>query len=80
LSGIGSGPCSFGPKQGIIDWFGNPGRGLDLPFPEPMAYLAAWSEYFGAILLPAGHGVGSLSLPLRFTVIVAPASGHWQNG
>jgi len=79
-SGDGSGPCSFRPKQDVIDWFGNPDWGLGLPFPELMAYLAAWTEYFGAILLLAGLAVRWISLPLMFTMIVAAASVHWQNG
>lgn len=78
--GNDSGPCSFRPKQDIIDWFGNPDWGLGLPFPELMAWLAAWTEYFGAILLLAGLAVRWISLPLMFTMIVAAVTVHWQNG
>lgn len=74
------GSCSLKPKQDIIDWFGNPDWGLGLPFPELMAYLAAWTEYFGAILLLVGLAVRWISLPLMFTMIVAAATVHWQNG
>jgi uncharacterized membrane protein YphA (DoxX/SURF4 family) len=42
--------CSLAVKQDVIDWFANPDWGLGLPFPELLAYLAAYTEYFGAIL------------------------------
>ena len=29
--------CRLAPKQDIIDWFGNPDRGLGLPLPDGMA-------------------------------------------
>jgi uncharacterized membrane protein YphA (DoxX/SURF4 family) len=73
-------PCSLRPKQDVIDWFGNPDWGLGLPFPELMASLAAWTEYFGAILLLVGFAVRWISLPLMFTMIVAAVTVHWQNG
>ncbi len=73
-------PCSFRPKQDIIDWFGNPEWGLGLPLPELMAWLAAWTEYFGAILLLVGLAVRWISLPLMFTMIIAAVTVHWQNG
>jgi uncharacterized membrane protein YphA (DoxX/SURF4 family) len=79
-AGNDSGPCSLRPKQEIIDWFGNAEWGLGLPLPELMAYLAAWTEYFGAILLLAGLAVRWISLPLMFTMIVAAVTVHWQNG
>jgi len=75
-----AGPCSLRPKQDIIDWFGNPEWGLGLPLPELMAYLAAWTEYFGAILLLVGLAVRWISLPLMFTMIIAAVTVHWQNG
>jgi uncharacterized membrane protein YphA (DoxX/SURF4 family) len=78
--GNDSASCSLRPKQDIIDWFGNPDWGLGLPFPEFMAYLAAWTEYFGAILLLVGLAVRWISLPLMFTMVVAAVTVHWQNG
>jgi len=78
--GADSAPCSFRPGQDIVDWFGNPDWGLGLPLPELLAYLAAWTEYFGAILLLAGLAVRWVSLPLMFTMIVAAVTVHWQNG
>ena len=79
LSG-GSGPCDLTAKQDIIDWFGNAEWGLGLPFPEVMAHLAAYTEYFGAILLLIGLAVRWISIPLMVTMVVAAVSVHWQNG
>jgi uncharacterized membrane protein YphA (DoxX/SURF4 family) len=79
LSG-NSGACNFTPKQDIIDWFGNAEWGLGLPFPEVMAYLAAYTEYFGAILLLIGLAVRWICIPLLVTMVVAAVSVHWQNG
>ena len=72
--------CSLVPKQDIIDWFGNPDWGLGLPFPEVMAYLASYTEYFGAILLLIGLAVRWISVPLMVTMVVAAVTVHWPNG
>ena len=74
------GGCSFVPKQDIIDWFGNPDWGLGLPFPEVMAWLASYTEYFGAILLLIGLAVRWISVPLMFTMVVAAVTVHLPNG
>ena len=79
LSGV-NGPCDFTPKQDIIDWFGNVEWGLGLPFPELLAHLAAYTEYFGAILLLVGLAVRWICIPLMITMIVAAVTAHWQNG
>ena len=76
----GSGPCDLTPKQDIIDWFGNPEWGLGLPFPEMLAYLASYSEYFGAMLLLIGLAVRWISIPLMATMVVAAVTVHLQNG
>lgn len=75
-----SGPCDFTPRQDIIDWFGNADWGLGLPFPEVMAYLASYTEYFGAILLLLGLAVRWIAIPLMVTMVVAAVTVHWQNG
>lgn len=75
-----SGPCDFAPRQDIIDWFGNSEWGLGLPFPELLAYLAAYTEYFGTILLLIGLAVRWISLPLMATMVVAIVTVHIQNG
>ena len=79
LSGA-NGPCDFTPKQDIIDWFGNVDWGLGLPFPELMAYLASYTEYFGAILLLVGLAVRWISIPLMVTMVVAAVTVHLPNG
>ena len=79
LSGV-NGPCDFTPKQDIIDWFGNMEWGLGLPFPELLAYLAAYTEYFGAILLLIGLAVRWISIPLMVTMVVAAVTVHLPNG
>jgi len=79
LSGV-NGPCDITPKQDIIDWFGNVEWGLGLPFPEVLAYLAAYTEYFGAILLLVGLAVRWISIPLMVTMVVAAVTVHLPNG
>ena len=79
LSGA-NGPCNFAPKQDIIDWFGNVEWGLGLPFPELMAYLASYTEYFGAILLLIGLAVRWIAIPLMVTMVVAAVTVHLPNG
>jgi len=79
LSGV-NGPCDFTPKQDIIDWFGNVEWGLGLPFPEVLAYLAAYTEYFGAMLLLIGLAVRWVSIPLMATMVVAMVTVHLHNG
>jgi uncharacterized membrane protein YphA (DoxX/SURF4 family) len=79
LSGA-SGPCDLTPRQDIIDWFGNTEWGLGLPFPEVLAALASYTEYFGAILLLVGLAVRWISLPLMVTMVVAAVTVHMENG
>ncbi|MEN8204473.1 MAG: DoxX family protein [Pseudomonadota bacterium] len=79
LSGV-NGPCDFTPKQDIIDWFGNVEWGLGLPYPELLAYLASYTEYFGAILLLIGLAVRWISIPLMVTMVVAAVTVHLPNG
>jgi putative oxidoreductase len=45
--------------------------GMGLPFPEISAYLAAYTEFLGGILLIIGLGTRLVSLPLAFTMVVA---------
>ena len=79
VSGV-NGPCDFTPKQDIIDWFGNVEWGLGLPFPELLAHMAAYTEYFGAILLLIGLAVRWISIPLMVTMVVAAVTVHLPNG
>ncbi len=63
-----------------IDWFGNPDWGLGLPFPTVMAYLAAYTEAIGALLLLIGLATRWISIPLIITMLVAIFAVHWPNG
>ncbi|MCG6898795.1 MAG: DoxX family protein [Gammaproteobacteria bacterium] len=73
-------PCDFTPRQDVIEWFGNAEWGLGLPFPGVLATIAAYSEYFGAVLLLIGLAVRWISLPLMATMLVAAVSVHLENG
>lgn len=66
--------------EGTIAWFGNPEWGLGLPFPTLLAYLAAYSEAIGAILLALGLATRWISVPLIVTMLVAIFAVHWGNG
>jgi putative oxidoreductase len=66
--------------ENTVAWFGNPDWGLGLPFPALLAFLAVGSEVVGAIALLIGLGVRWMCVPLMFTMAVAAATAHWQNG
>lgn len=66
--------------EDTVSWFGNSEWGLGLPFPWVMAFLATATELAGAILLTLGLATRLISIPLLFTMIVAIASVHWENG
>ena len=66
--------------EDTIAWFGNPDWGLGLPAPALMAYLAAYTEAAGAILLALGLATRWISIPLMFTMLVAAFAVHWDNG
>lgn len=70
----------FLPKESVVQWFGNPDWGLGLPLPALMAFLAAWTELLGAVLLLAGLAVRWIAIPLMMTMMVAAVMVHWQNG
>ena len=63
-----------------IEWFGNPDWGLGLPFPELLAYLAAYTEAIGALLLLLGLATRWISVPLMVTMLVAIFAVHWNQG
>lgn len=66
--------------EGTIEWFGNAEWGLGLPFPTLLAYLATFTEIFGAIFLVLGFALRYISIPLMITMVVAAVTVHWQNG
>jgi putative oxidoreductase len=63
-----------------IEWFGNPDWGLGLPAPELLAYLAAYTEAIGALLLLLGLATRWISIPLMATMLVAVFAVHWDHG
>ncbi len=63
-----------------VAWFGNPDWGLGLPAPELLAYLAAYTEAIGALLLLLGLATRWISIPLIVTMLVAIFAVHWDNG
>lgn len=75
-----AGTKKLGAMEDTIAWFGNPDWGLGLPMPALMAYLATFTEVFGAVLLAIGLAVRWISIPLMVTMVVATVTVHWQNG
>jgi uncharacterized membrane protein YphA (DoxX/SURF4 family) len=63
-----------------IEWFGNPDWGLGLPFPTLLAYLAAYTEAIGALLLLLGLATRWITVPLMVTMLVAIFAVHWDYG
>ena len=66
--------------ESTIEWFGNPEWGLGLPFPGLLAYMAAYTEAIGALLLLVGLATRWISIPLMVTMLVAIFAVHWDNG
>ena len=75
-----AGSTKIAGMENTIAWFGNPDWGLGLPFPALLAYLAAYTEAIGAILLALGLATRWISIPLIVTMIVAATAVHWDNG
>ena len=70
----------FTADPDVVAWFGNPDWGLGMPVPELMAFLAGWTEFLGGWLLLFGLLTRYIAIPLMFTMIVAAATAHWDNG
>ena len=62
--------------EDVASWF----EYIGIPAPELMVYVAALTEFVGGILLIAGLAVRWIAIPLMFTMIVAAATAHWENG
>ncbi|GLX80335.1 DoxD-like inner membrane protein [Thalassotalea insulae] len=75
-----SGVSALFAKADVVAWFGNSQWGLGLPFPELLANLAAWTEFFGGWLLLLGLLTRLVSIPLLFTMMVAATTVHIDNG
>lgn len=75
-----AGTRKIASMDSTIEWFGNPDWGLGLPFPTVMAYLAAYTEAIGALLLLLGLATRWISIPLIITMLVAIFAVHWDYG
>jgi len=75
-----AGTKKWAGMEDTIAWFGNSDWGLGLPLPGLMAYLATFTEIFGAIFLLFGFAVRWISIPLMFTMVVAALTVHIENG
>jgi uncharacterized membrane protein YphA (DoxX/SURF4 family) len=75
-----TGLTNFFTSPDIVAWFGNAEWGLGLPFPELLANMATWVEFFGGWLLLIGLFTRLLSIPLMFTMVIAATTVHADNG
>ena len=75
-----AGSQKISSMESTIEWFGNSDWGLGLPFPSQLAYLAAYTEAVGAVLLLVGLATRWVSIPLMVTMLVAIFTVHWDNG
>ncbi|EDL55129.1 DoxD-like family protein [Vibrio mediterranei AK1] len=67
---------------GTVAWFGAPvaDGGLNLPFPELLAFLAAATEVVGCICIALGLFTRIIAIPMIFMMSVASAMVHWKHG
>ncbi|RNE72861.1 DoxX family protein [Vibrio cholerae] len=67
---------------GTIAWFGasTAEGGLNLPFPELLAFLAAATEVVGCICIALGLFTRIMAIPMIFMMSVASAMVHWKHG
>ncbi|MGD1504309.1 DoxX family protein [Vibrio harveyi] len=68
--------------SGTVAWFGasTADGGLNLPFPELLAFLAAGTEVLGCICIALGLFTRVMSIPMIFLMSVASAMVHWKHG
>ncbi|EJL6699664.1 TPA: DoxX family protein [Vibrio cholerae] len=67
---------------GTVAWFGasTAEGGLNLPFPELLAFLAAATEVVGYICIALGLFTRIMAIPMIFMMSVASAMVHWKHG
>ncbi|OEE73133.1 DoxX family protein [Vibrio ordalii] len=67
---------------GTVAWFGasTADGGLNLPFPELLAFLAAATEVLGCICIALGLFTRIMAIPMIFMMSVASAMVHWKHG
>lgn len=77
----------WGPLQGDglcrhrrLVWCASLGRGLNLPFPTLLAFLAAGTEVLGCICIALGLFTRIMAIPTIFLMSVASAMVHWKHG
>jgi len=56
------------------------GEYLGMPAPMLMAVLAGATEFIGGIALVIGLAIRWFAGPLMFTMVIAAATAHWDNG
>ncbi len=63
-------------------WFGAPTAqgGLNLPFPDLLAFLATSTEVLGLICIALGLFTRLITIPLVFLMSVASLMVHWSHG
>lgn len=66
--------------ENIVAWFGNEEWGLGLPMPWFLAFAATATEIIGGFSLLLGVALRWFAIPLMFTMVVAGATAHWDNG
>jgi len=68
--------------SGTVAWFGASAAdgGLNLPFPELLAFLAAATEVLGCICIALGLFTRVMAIPMIFMMSVASAMVHWKHG
>ncbi|MDN3612301.1 DoxX family protein [Vibrio ostreicida] len=68
--------------SGTVAWFGASAAdgGLNLPFPELLAFLAAATEVLGCLCIALGLFTRVMALPMIFLMSVASAMVHWKHG
>ncbi|GLT17164.1 AraC family transcriptional regulator [Vibrio zhanjiangensis] len=54
--------------------------GLNLPFPEVLAFLAAATEVLGVICIALGLFTRVMAIPMIFLMTVASSLVHWKHG
>lgn len=62
--------------KSVADWFGS----IGIPIPIFSAYLAAYTEVMGVLLLILGLATRFIAIPLIFTMLVAILTVHLANG
>ncbi|ENM5744267.1 DoxX family protein [Vibrio mimicus] len=67
---------------GTVAWFGasTADGGLNLPFPELLAFMAAAVEVLGCICIALGLFTRIMAIPMIFMMSVASAMVHWKHG